>query len=92
MKLKKSQPVVGRIAQVDVCPRDAGFVLSVGPVSVWLQLEAAQDVVATLARALLLDARVTRASDPLRGKVEPETVKSTPATAAAEIRALGTSN
>jgi hypothetical protein len=66
MKTKKSPPaIVGRIAQVDVCPRDAGFVLSVGPVSIWLPLDAARDVVATLARALLLDAHGVRDSHAL---------------------------
>lgn len=39
-------------AQVDVCPGDAGFILSVGRVSVWLNLSDALDVAQALARAL----------------------------------------
>ena len=54
-KTKKLPSVVGRTVQVDICPHDAGFVLSVGPVSIWLPLDTARDVVTTLARALLLD-------------------------------------
>ena len=90
MKTKKSPPaVVGRIAQVDVCPRGAGFVLSIGPVSIWLPLDAARDVVATLARALLLDTRGVRHSHAL----DPLTdAKPTPADTVAQPAARGTSN
>ena len=93
MKTKKSPPaIVGRIAQVDVCPRGAGFVLSVGPVSIWLPLDAARDVVATLARALLLDSRGVRHSRALDALADAEIVKSTPATTVAQPPARGTSN
>jgi hypothetical protein len=92
MKPKKSQSIVGRIAQVDVCPRDAGFVLSVGPVSIWLQLEAAQDVVATLAQALLLEERRARAPHANRGEKDPEHVEPRPTASLREPRVRGTSN
>jgi hypothetical protein len=50
------RPVVnGRVVQVDVCAREAGVVLSVGPVSLWLPMSTALDVVETLARALALE-------------------------------------
>ena len=46
----------GRSVQVDVCSPEGGFVLSVGPVSLWLPATAALDVVETLARAIALEA------------------------------------
>jgi hypothetical protein len=46
----------GRVVQVDICAREAGVVLSVGPVSLWLPTSTALDVVETLARALALEA------------------------------------
>lgn len=46
----------GRSVQVDICPEDVGFVMSIGRVSLWLKLEEAQDVVATLTRALIRSA------------------------------------
>ena len=48
--------VHGRVVQVDVCAREAGVVLSIGPVSLWLPTSTALDVVETLARALALEA------------------------------------
>jgi hypothetical protein len=39
-------------AQVDVCPEDAGFILSIGRVSVWLNTSDALDVAQAIARAL----------------------------------------
>jgi hypothetical protein len=48
--------VFGHDAQVDICPREAGFVLSVGRVSIWLERPSAQDLVETLGRALRLTA------------------------------------
>ena len=42
----------GRVVEVDVCEREVGFVLSVGPVSLWLGPGLAVDVLETLARAL----------------------------------------
>src|SRR3954467_2649731 len=90
---KKPPPaIVGRIAQGHVCPRDAGFVLSVGPVSIWLPLDAARDVVATLAQALLLDTRGVRdshAHDPLG---DAEIVKTGPPSTVAPPSPRGTSN
>jgi hypothetical protein len=57
------RPVLhGRFVQVDVCAREAGVVLSVGPVSLWLPTNTALDVVETLARALALEARADAAS------------------------------
>ena len=47
--------VKGRIAQVDICPSEAGFVLSLGPVSLWLDPGVAEDVVETLSQALSLE-------------------------------------
>lgn len=58
MDLKSKRPaVVGRVAQVDICPAEAGFVLSVGPVSLWLDQAVAEDVVETLSEALVLGGR-----------------------------------
>jgi hypothetical protein len=47
--------VKGRIAQVDICPSEGGFVLSLGPVSLWLEPGVAEDVVETLSQALSLE-------------------------------------
>lgn len=44
--------VKGRMVEVDICERDVGFVLSVGPVSLWLGPAVALDVLETLARAV----------------------------------------
>jgi hypothetical protein len=55
----KRRAVMGRWAQVDICPSESGFVLSVGPVSLWLDVAAAGDVVETLARALSFEAERT---------------------------------
>ena len=56
MSTKSKKPTVkGRVAQVDICPSEAGFVLSVGPVSLWLDAAVAEDVVETLAQALALE-------------------------------------
>jgi hypothetical protein len=54
----KSKPpaVKGRIAQVDICPSEAGFVLSLGPVSLWLEPGVAEDIIETLSQALSLAA------------------------------------
>jgi hypothetical protein len=53
---RSSATVRGREAQVDICPEDVGFVLSVGRVSIWLERASAEDLVETLGRALLLTA------------------------------------
>jgi len=49
--------VKGRVVEVDICERDVGFVLSVGPVSLWLGPGVAIDVLDTLARAIALEER-----------------------------------
>jgi hypothetical protein len=54
-KSKKSA-VKGRIAQVDICPSEAEFVLSLGPVSLWLEPGVAEDIIETLSQALSLAA------------------------------------
>ena len=92
MKSKKLPSVVGRTAQVDICPRDAGFVLSVGPVSIWLPLDVARDVVATLTRALLLDKLGVQQSEVLRPDGDADIVKPTSPTTVAAPAARGTSN
>jgi hypothetical protein len=46
------RPVKGRVVEVDILEQRAGFVLSVGPVSLWLAPAAAIDVLDTLARAV----------------------------------------
>ena len=91
-KTKKLPSVVGRTVQVDICPHDAGFVLSVGPVSIWLPLDAARDVVTTLARALLLDTLGARQPQGLHRDEDVDIVKPTSATALAAAPARGTSN
>ena len=49
----------GRHVQVDICADDeVGFVATIGPVSLWLRKEEAQDMVATLTRALLRSAAI----------------------------------
>jgi len=49
--------VKGRVVEIDVCERDVGFVLSVGPVSLWLGPATAIDVLDTLARAIKFQQR-----------------------------------
>jgi hypothetical protein len=53
-KSKKSA-VKGRVVQVDICPSEAGFVLSLGPVSLWLEPGVAEDIIETLSQALSLE-------------------------------------
>ena len=43
------------MVEVDICERDVGFVLSVGPVSLWLDPALALDVLDTLARAIAVE-------------------------------------
>jgi len=52
-----AQTVVGRDAQVDLCPSDGGMVVAVGAMSIWLERAAAEDLVETLEMALLLSGR-----------------------------------
>jgi hypothetical protein len=44
--------VKGKVVEVDICERDVGFVLSIGPVSLWLGPAVALDTLETLARAI----------------------------------------
>ena len=47
----------GRHVQVDICAdEEVGFVATIGPVSLWLKKEEAQDLVATLTKALIRSA------------------------------------
>ncbi len=59
----KSQAIVGREAQVDLCPADGGMVVSIGPVSLWLTRADAEDLVETLEMALLVARRDAERSD-----------------------------
>ena len=43
------------MVEVDICERDVGFVLSVGPVSLWLGPAVALDGLETLARAIAVE-------------------------------------
>jgi hypothetical protein len=63
-----TQTVVGRDAQVDLCPSDGGMVVSVGAMSIWLERAAAEDLVETLEIALL----VTRGNGRLRAAAAEE--------------------
>jgi len=47
--------VKGRVVEVDICEPEVGFVLSVGPVSLWLAPTVAVDVLETLARAITIE-------------------------------------
>jgi hypothetical protein len=49
-----TRTVVGREARVDVCPADGGLVISVGPMSIWLERRDAEDLVETLELALVV--------------------------------------
>ena len=53
MQAKRTGLVHGRETQVDICPFETGFVLSIGRTSIWLERETAEDLVETLERALL---------------------------------------
>jgi hypothetical protein len=47
--------VKGRAVEVDLLENGAGFVLSIGPVSLWLGPALAADVLETLARAVAVE-------------------------------------
>jgi hypothetical protein len=49
--------VVGRDAQVDLCPPDGGMVVSIGRLSFWLERGEVEDLVETLEQALLISVR-----------------------------------
>jgi hypothetical protein len=59
--------VKGRVVEVDICERDVGFVLSIGPLSIWLGPAVAIDVLDTLARAVAIEQRQA----PARAAPEP---------------------
>jgi hypothetical protein len=50
----------GRVVEVDILENGAGFVLSVGPVSLWLGPALAADVLDTLAQAMEAEDREKR--------------------------------
>jgi hypothetical protein len=55
----------GRHVQVDICAdEEVGFVATIGPVSLWLKREEAQDLVATLTRALVRSAAMEAEEEP----------------------------
>jgi hypothetical protein len=55
----------GRHVQVDICAEDeVGFVATIGRVSLWLKKDEAQDMVATLTRALLRSAALQNDEKP----------------------------
>jgi hypothetical protein len=55
----------GRHVQVDICSdEEVGFVATIGPVSLWLKKEEAQDMVATLTRALVRSAAMQNEEKP----------------------------
>ena len=41
-----------RFVQVDLCPDDQGYVLSVGPMSVWVSVKTAKEIVSSLGDVL----------------------------------------
>jgi hypothetical protein len=51
---KKTAPAT---ADVYICPCNAGFILSVGPVCLWLERATAENVLSTLREALSVDLR-----------------------------------
>lgn len=52
-----TRTVVGRDAQVDLCPADGGMVVSVGRTAIWLDRRDAEDLVETLEIALMISSR-----------------------------------
>ena len=68
--MDRNRPTVkGRAVEVDILEQGAGFVLSVGSVSLWLGPNAALDVLDTLARAVAAEQgeRGERGQEPQRG-------------------------
>jgi hypothetical protein len=64
-----TQAIIGRGSQVDICPFEAGLILSVGRVSIWLERADAEDLVETLERALLLS-NAAETADAARGRAD----------------------
>ena len=56
--------VKGRVVEVDILERGVGFVLSVGPVSLWLGPAVVVDVLDTLARAVAAEHRADASQAP----------------------------
>jgi hypothetical protein len=56
--------VKGRVVEVDILERGVGFVLSIGPVSLWLGPAVVVDVLETLARALATEHRADASQAP----------------------------
>jgi len=53
MDAKRREPTTERQeVQVDACPEAAGVILSVGPVSIWLEIETAKQVAMALRNAI----------------------------------------
>jgi Zn-finger nucleic acid-binding protein len=53
MDTKRREPTTERQeVQVDACPEAAGLILSVGPVSIWLEIETAKQVAIALRKAI----------------------------------------
>lgn len=48
----RSGRIKPRFVQVDACPDDEGYVLSIGPMSVWVSVRAAKEIVSSLGEAL----------------------------------------
>ena len=71
--MDRNRPTVkGRAVEVDILEQGAGFVLSVGAVSLWLGPNEALDVLDTLARAVAAEQgeeaeRGAREQEPRRG-------------------------
>jgi hypothetical protein len=55
---KKTAPAT---ADVYICPCDAGFILSVGAVCLWLERATAEDLLSNLRKALAADSRADAA-------------------------------
>jgi len=53
MDAKRREPTIERQdVQVDACPEAAGVILSVGAVSIWLEIETAKQVAIALRNAI----------------------------------------
>lgn len=70
----------GRTTQVDVCPFEVGFIVSIGRVTVWIGLEEAEDLLEVLGRALMVDAAGGDIPDPETEVLDSEDVQSAPKT------------
>ena len=53
--------------EVDICPEQSGYILSVGPMSIWLDGATAEDVVVMLERAIASRAAAARPATLTRG-------------------------